>query len=61
MRRIKCQIKKGKKWYFRFIASNGRILCHSEQYESKRGARKGLCSLINAVRNNLIKGEEDGS
>ena len=47
MRRGKIQLNKNKagQWYFKIIASNGRILCHSEAYTRFRG-----CMIaINAV------------
>lgn len=36
---MKFQIfKNGKHWYFRIVANNQKILCHSAQYNTKRGA-----------------------
>ena len=32
-----CKDKKGQ-WFFRIRADNGKILCHSEAYSSKRNA-----------------------
>ena len=29
-------------WYFRVVASNGKILCHSQSYRSKAACRRGL-------------------
>lgn len=31
-----------KRWYWRIIASNGKVLCHSEQYESLRACRRAV-------------------
>lgn len=32
-------------WFWRFIASNGKTLCHSETYKQKRSALNALDSL----------------
>ena len=33
-------LKKRALWYWRLVASNGRVLAHSEQYSSKSKARR---------------------
>jgi uncharacterized protein YegP (UPF0339 family) len=43
-------VRKGNKgWYWLIIASNGRTLCHSETYTTKRAAKNGLAAVIRAV------------
>ena len=40
---VKIQIKRVKTgWYFRVVARNGRIVCHSEVYTRKDNCYKGL-------------------
>jgi len=41
-----------KQWYFKVVASNGKILCHSESYSGKTQARNGARTL---VRGSLYK------
>lgn len=43
-------------YYFRIVASNGRILCHSENYTRKVNCIKG----INAMNNILFHGKTKG-
>lgn len=60
---MKAQLLKNKRnqWYFRFVASNGKILCHSESYSSRTMARRGMMSLINALesQNNRVEETEE--
>ena len=32
----------GGEWYFRVLAGNGKVLCHSETYTRKRNALKAV-------------------
>ena len=41
------------KWYWRFKAINGEILCHSETYVSKQGAENGIDSLVQNIKNHF--------
>ena len=47
MMQMKIQIVRGKKggWFFRFVARNGRTLCHSEIYSSLAGCMKTASKL----------------
>ena len=45
-------------WWWRVVAKNGKILCHSEQYVSKQAARKGLSALAQALTFDSLKIEE---
>ena len=40
---MKIEILKSRdgQWYFRCVAGNGRILCHSETYKQLKNAKKG--------------------
>jgi len=38
-------------WYFRVVARNGRILCHSEIYNQKASCRKAVVLMQDAVWN----------
>ena len=35
-------IKARNQWYFRVLAGNGKVLCHSETYTRKRNALKAV-------------------
>ena len=37
---------KRKNWFFRFKASNGRTLSHSESYKTKLSAEKGRAAVL---------------
>lgn len=49
---MKIEIRKSKsnRWYFRFVARNGRILCHSDTYHRLSDAKKGVASVVNGFR-----------
>lgn len=47
---LKFKIEKGKQgYYFKIIAKNGKILCHSEQYQRITGAKTAIKAIIQAV------------
>jgi uncharacterized protein YegP (UPF0339 family) len=37
-------------WYFRVIASNGKILCHSETYNTRRACLKAIAAVQGAKK-----------
>jgi uncharacterized protein YegP (UPF0339 family) len=37
------------KWYWHFKAKNNEIICHSQGYKSRQGARKGINAMKRAV------------
>ncbi|MGE3479637.1 MAG: DUF1508 domain-containing protein [Dongiaceae bacterium] len=39
-------IKSKGSWYWRAVAKNNRILCHSEKYKTKRAARKTVDAFL---------------
>lgn len=39
-----------KKWYFRIVAVNGRILCHGENYSSKTACMKTATLMAKRLR-----------
>lgn len=39
-----------KQWFFKFVAANGRTLCHSETYSCKRKAMKGLNHILKHIK-----------
>jgi len=43
-KKVKVVFEKNKKnkWYFKYVAMNGRILCHSEAYSSWTKAHRGF-------------------
>lgn len=45
------QLKQDKqdRWYYAVIANNGEILVHSEVYDTKSNARRGVRDLVNAI------------
>lgn len=45
----KIEIRKGRRWYWRIVAENGKVLAHSENYSSRSMARKGVASLIRLI------------
>lgn len=38
-------------WYFRVVAVNGKILCHSETYKQRKSAIKGAEAIIQGILN----------
>lgn len=58
MRKAKVEVlKKKSKWYWRIkSANNGKILCHSEQYQSESNAKRGSNAIIDIIKNSLIDG-----
>jgi len=38
-------------WYFRIVAANKKILCHSETYKQRQSAIKGAESVIKGILN----------
>lgn len=45
---------KDNQWYFRCVAKNGKILCHSETYHRLSDAKKGAESLVRGILNSLL-------
>ena len=45
-------------WFFRFVARNGRTLCHSEIYTSKASCYKGVDSVVSGLKQDKYKWEE---
>lgn len=39
-------LKKSKRWYWRIVAKNGEVICHSETYSSKAKAKKTVKALL---------------
>jgi len=57
---MKIIIKKVKAgWYFKFVACNGRTLCHSEIYKRKFGCVKGINSIKHAIIDRDFRVEEE--
>lgn len=38
-------------WYFRIVAVNGKIICHSETYKQRQSAIKGAEAIIQGILN----------
>ncbi len=45
--------KKNGKHYFQFVASNGRVLCQSDDYADQAGAKNGLDVVVSIARESL--------
>jgi len=55
---VKIQIRRVRKgWYFRIVARNGRIVCHSEVYTRKDNCYKGV-DVIRGLRSDNYRIEE---
>lgn len=54
MKKLKMQVLKKKGWYWRLVASNGKILCNSEIFYSKSNALRAANKAIYDIRNSLI-------
>lgn len=37
-------------WFWRVVAANGEVLCHSQVYTRKRDAKRGAKTLLETVR-----------
>lgn len=61
MKKLKMQVLKKKGWYWRLVASNGKIMCHSEQLYSKSNAIRAANNTIGDIRESLITFVEDSS
>jgi len=55
MKKITFEIKKNKQYYFHIKASNGKILCHSENYRSRASARKTVFMIIQKITGGNFK------
>jgi len=44
-REYNVELVRGKKWFWRIKAKNGKILAHSEQYSNKSNAKKMAVSI----------------
>lgn len=42
------------RWWWRVVAPNGRILCHSEQYTTKQAAKSGIRSAKQALIETML-------
>lgn len=43
------------KWYFHLKAANGKILCQSEGYSTKKGCLKGIAAIKKCVNGPIIE------
>ena len=43
------------RWYFRLKAANGKILCRSEGYHTKRGCPKGIEAIKKCVNVPIVE------
>lgn len=42
-------IQKGKKWYYRILAGNGKVLAHSEFYTRRRSVMDAIALIQNGA------------